>query len=228
MHVFRFTGALALSFAFIPGAGAQGLVVPATEKKIDALLAQMTLEEKAGQLNQYSSAFDVTGPAPSAGAQKVMYDQVRQGLVGSVLNVTGAEATRKMQQLAVENSRLKIPMIFGLDVIHGYRTMFPVPLGEAASWDVAAIEQSARVGAAAADHIRNFDGFRSRRASALSRSYLGRLRNACLCTALDRCGTRLLRRRHRSFRYHPRLRRRFQWPFYAVNLRFADQRTLPQ
>ena len=147
MHVVGFTGALALSLAFIPGAGAQGLVVPATEKKIDALLAQMTLEEKVGQLNQYSSAFDVTGPPPSAGAQKVMYDQVRQGRVGSILNVTGAEATRKMQQLAVENTRLKIPMIFGLDVIHGYRTIFPVPLGEAASFDVAAIEQSARVGA---------------------------------------------------------------------------------
>ena len=147
MHLLRFTGALALSLAFIPGAGAQGLVNPATEKKIDALLAQMTLEEKVGQLNQYSSAFDVTGPAPSAGAQKVMYDQIRQGLVGSVLNVTGAEATRKMQQLAVENGRLKIPMIFGLDVIHGYRTMFPTPLGEAASWDMAAIEASARIGA---------------------------------------------------------------------------------
>ena len=147
MHVVRFAGALALSLAFIPGAGAQGLVNPATEKKIDALLAQMTIEEKVGQLNQYSSAFDVTGPAPSAGNQKVMYDQIRQGLVGSVLNVTGAEATRKMQQLAVENSRLKIPMIFGLDVIHGYRTMFPVPLGETASWDPAAIELSARIAA---------------------------------------------------------------------------------
>jgi beta-glucosidase len=107
----------------------------------------MTLEEKVGQLNQYSSAIDVTGPPPSAGYQKVMYDQIRQGLVGSVFNVTGAEATRKMQQLAVEGSRLKIPMIFGLDVIHGYRTQFPVPLGEAASWDLAAIEQSARIGA---------------------------------------------------------------------------------
>ena len=65
-------GALALSSFLIPGAGAQGLVDPATEQKIDALLAKMTLEEKVGQLNQYSSAFDVTGPAPSAGAQKVM------------------------------------------------------------------------------------------------------------------------------------------------------------
>ncbi len=147
MHGTRTFGALALSLAFIPGAGAQGLVNPATEKKIDALLAQMTLEEKVGQLNQYSSAFDVTGPAPSEGHQKVMYDQIRQGLVGSLLNVTGAEATRKAQQMAVEGSRLKIPMMFGLDVIHGYRTIFPTPLGEAASWDLAAIEQSARIAA---------------------------------------------------------------------------------
>jgi beta-glucosidase len=147
MHGTRTFGALALSLAFIPGAGAQGLVNPATEKKIDALLAQMTLEEKVGQLNQYSSAFDVTGPPPSAGHQKVLYDQIRQGLVGSMLNVTGAEATRKAQQMVVEGTRLKIPMIFGLDVIHGYRTMFPTPLGETASWDMAAIEQSARIGA---------------------------------------------------------------------------------
>lgn len=150
MKALRILGALALVLMVVAGAGAQGLVNPATEKRIDALLAQMTLEEKVGQLNQYSSAFDVTGPPPSAGHQKVMYDQVRHGLVGSVLNVTGAEATRKMQELAVANSRLRIPMIFGLDVVHGYRTIFPLPLGEAASWDMAAIETSARVSAAEA------------------------------------------------------------------------------
>src|SRR4030042_787456 len=147
MQVLRFTGALALSLAFVPGAGAQSLVNPATEKKIDALLAQMTLEEKVGQLNQYSSGLDLTGPAASPGNQKAGFDQIRTGLVGSLLNVTGAEATRKAQQLAVENTRLKIPMIFGLDVIHGYRTMFPTPLGETASWDGAAIEQAARIAA---------------------------------------------------------------------------------
>jgi len=129
------------------GSGAQALADPRTEKKIDALLSQMTLEEKVGQLNQYSSPFDVTGPAPSAGAQKLAYEQIRKGLVGSMLNITGAEATRKAQQLAVENSRLKIPMIFGYDVIHGYKTIFPIPLGEAASWDPAAVERSARVAA---------------------------------------------------------------------------------
>ena len=137
-----------LALALVPrGAGAQALADPRTEKKIDALLSQMTLEEKVGQLNQYSSPFDVTGPAPSAGAQKLAYEQIRKGLVGSMLNIIGAEATRKAQQLAVENSRLKIPMIFGYDVIHGYKTIFPIPLGEAASWDPAAVERSARVAA---------------------------------------------------------------------------------
>ena len=137
-----------LLVALVPReAGAQSLVNPATEKKIDALLAQMTLDEKVGQLNQYSSPFDMTGPPPGAGAQKAAYDQIRAGLVGSMLNVTGAEATRKAQQLAVENSRLKIPMIFGYDVIHGYQTVFPIPLGEAASWDPASVERSARVAA---------------------------------------------------------------------------------
>jgi beta-glucosidase len=75
------------------------------------------------------------------------YEQIRGGLVGSLINVVGADATRKAQQLAVDGSRLKIPVLFGLDVIHGYRTMFPVPLAEAASWDTAAIERSARVSA---------------------------------------------------------------------------------
>jgi len=126
---------------------AQGLVNPETEKKIDALLAKMTLEEKAGQLNQYASGLDLTGPAPTTGTEKERYDQVKSGLIGSMLNVLGAEATRKAQQLAVENSRLKIPMLFGYDVIHGYRTMFPIPLAEAASFDLAAIEQSARIAA---------------------------------------------------------------------------------
>jgi beta-glucosidase len=142
-----------LGVALAPGApvaqtpAGQALVNPATEKRIDALLAQMTLEEKVGQLNQYSSPFDVTGPPPSQGAQAEAYQQVRSGLVGSMLNVNGAVATRRAQQLAVENSRLKIPMLFGYDVIHGYKTIFPVPLGEAASWDPAAVERSARVAA---------------------------------------------------------------------------------
>ena len=139
---------VASALVLVAGAArGQSLVDPATEKKIDDLLAKMTLEEKVGQLNQYSSPFDVTGPPPGAGAQKAAYEQIRAGLVGSMLNVNGAEATRKAQQLAVENSRLKIPLIFGYDVIHGYKTIFPIPLAEAASWDPAAVERSARVAA---------------------------------------------------------------------------------
>lgn len=130
-----------------PPSGTAYLVSPATEKKIDLLLAKMTLEEKVGQLNQYSNPLDLTGPAAAAGAQKRAYDEIRTGLVGSMLNVNGAEATRKAQELALSGSRLKIPMIFGYDVIHGYKTIFPIPLAEAASFDPAAAELSARVAA---------------------------------------------------------------------------------
>jgi len=144
----RLSAGLVAVWALLPGRlVAQGLVDAAVEKKIDALLARMTLEEKVGQLNQYASNLDLTGPPPSAGEQKKVVDQIRAGQVGSLLNVVGAEATRKAQQLAVEGSRLKIPLIFGLDVIHGYRTIFPIPLGEAASFDLQAIERSAHVAA---------------------------------------------------------------------------------
>jgi beta-glucosidase len=139
--------AVLLALALAPRAGAQPLTDPQTEKKIDALLAQMTLAEKVGQLNQYSNPLDLTGPAAGPGQQKAAYEQIRSGLVGSMLNVNGAAATRKAQELALSGSRLKIPMIFGYDVIHGYKTIFPIPLGEAASWDPAAAEQSARVAA---------------------------------------------------------------------------------
>ncbi|MBX2926603.1 MAG: beta-glucosidase BglX [Saprospiraceae bacterium] len=118
-----------------------------TEAKIEALLRKMTLEEKIGQLNQYSSFWEVTGPAPQGGNQQKRYEQLRNGLVGSMLNVTGAEATREVQRIVMENSRLKIPLLIGYDVIHGYKTMFPIPLGEAASWDLNLMEQTARIAA---------------------------------------------------------------------------------
>jgi len=117
------------------------------EARIDALLGQMTLEEKVGQMNQYSSFHDLTGPAPEEERARARLDDLKSGRVGSMLNVLGAEATRAAQKEAVEGSRLGIPVIFGYDVIHGYRTIFPVPLGEAASWDLEAIEGSARVAA---------------------------------------------------------------------------------
>ncbi len=131
----------------LPG---QSLVDPAIERRIDELLKQMTLDEKVGQLNLYSSTFDVTGPPPAAGANERRYQDIRSGLVGGMLNVTGAEATRRAQQLAVDNSRLGIPLIFGFDVIHGYRTMLPIPLADAASWDLEAVNAAARVAAAEA------------------------------------------------------------------------------
>ena len=111
---------------------------PAAEPKIDSLLARMTLEEKLGQLNQLS-----VDNQPNA----EQLDLVRKGLVGSFLNLTGAAATRDAQHVAVTESRLHIPLIFGHDVIHGYRTIFPIPLGEAASWDPEGVEAAARVAA---------------------------------------------------------------------------------
>ena len=117
------------------------------ESKIENLLKQMTLEEKVGQMNQYNGFYDVTGPAPSAGDAKNKYDHIKRGWVGSMLNVRGAGEVRKMQSLAVDSSRLGIPMIFGFDVIHGHKTLSPIPLAEAASWDLKAIEKSARIAA---------------------------------------------------------------------------------
>lgn len=114
---------------------------------IDDLLAQMTVLEKIGQLNQYSSFFDVTGPAPNKGEDSLKYAQIKQGLVGSVLNVSGVQEVRAMQKLAVENSRLKIPLIFALDVIHGFKTITPIPLAESASWNLDLIKKSATMAA---------------------------------------------------------------------------------
>jgi beta-glucosidase len=143
---------LALIFCFAPwfpnASFASGVYLdPAIEKRIDELLEKMTLEEKIGQLNQYSSRYDLTGPKPEEGRELELYDDLVNGRVGSMLNVLGAEATLATQKLVVENTRLGIPLIFGYDVIHGYRTMFPVPLAETASWDLEAIETSARIAA---------------------------------------------------------------------------------
>jgi len=112
------------------------------DQKVDELMAKMTLEEKVGQLNQYSSSW-ATGPVSPEGNKM---QEVQDGKVGSLLNVKGVEKTRAIQEIAMK-SRLKIPLIFGLDVIHGYKTTFPIPLAEAASWDLGAMEQSARVAA---------------------------------------------------------------------------------
>lgn len=117
------------------------------DQKVSDLLAKMTLDEKIGQMNQYSSFFDVTGPAPKEGDEQIRYQHIKDGMVGSILNARGAKEVRELQKLAVENSRHGIPLIFGYDVIHGYKTTAPIPLAEAASWDLEAIENSARLAA---------------------------------------------------------------------------------
>ena len=119
----------------------------AISQKVEDLLSKMTLQEKIGQMNQYTGFYDPTGPAPDGGYQKDRYEHVKTGMVGSMLNVRGADQVREMQELAVENSRLGIPLIFGFDVIHGFKTTAPIPLAEAASWDMEAIEKAAKVGA---------------------------------------------------------------------------------
>ncbi len=123
------------------------------DTKVESLLKKMTLDEKVGQMNQYSSFWEVTGPVPQDGGAKEKYDHLRSGLVGSMLSVRGAKNVREFQRVAVEESRLGIPLIFGLDVIHGHKTLAPIPLAEAASWDLAAIEKSARVAATEASAV---------------------------------------------------------------------------
>ena len=113
-------------------------------KKVDSVLALMTLDEKIGQLNQFSGDGELTGPIA---LRPDLLQSIRDGKVGSMLNINGADYTRKIQKIAVEGSRLKIPLIFGYDVIHGYKTIFPVPLGESASWDLEAVEEDARIAA---------------------------------------------------------------------------------
>ncbi len=116
---------------------------PTIGQRVDELLSRMTLEEKVGQLNQYSGDNTVTGPL-TINPNKT--DEIKSGKIGSMINILGAEYTRQYQDLAMQ-SRLRIPLLFGLDVVHGYKTTFPIPLAEAASWDLPAIERSARVAA---------------------------------------------------------------------------------
>lgn len=120
---------------------------------IENLLSKMTLEEKVGQMNQYNGFWEVTGPVPKEGNAKQKYEHLKMGLVGAVLNVKGTANVRKLQEIVVKESRLGIPLLFGFDVIHGLKTISPIPLGEAASWDLEAIEKSARVAAIEASAV---------------------------------------------------------------------------
>jgi beta-glucosidase len=127
-------------FLFYSFTSAQNKTV---EEKIDSVLSLMTIDEKVGQLVQYSGGWD-TGTQtvrPNEDHEKL----ISQGKVGSFLNVFGAEATKRLQKIALEQSRLKIPLIFGLDVIHGFRSIFPVPLAESCTWEPDLVERSARL-----------------------------------------------------------------------------------
>ncbi len=118
------------------------------DTKVQKLLKKMTLEEKIGQMVQLNGFWDFTGPAPKDGdGAKWKYDALKSGKVGSVLNVRGVKNVRQLQEMVVNESRLGIPLIFGFDVIHGHKTVFPIPLAESASWDLDAMENAARIAA---------------------------------------------------------------------------------
>lgn len=113
------------------------------DAKVDSLMSLMTLQEKIGQTVMYSGGWSVTGPVVSSNNQKF----IREGSVGAMLNVYSVKGTRDLQKMAVEETRLGIPLLFGYDVIHGFKTIFPINLGLAASWDLEDIEKGSRIAA---------------------------------------------------------------------------------
>ena len=139
MLLVRKLSALLVIFFYGVSAVPQQFIDKATEQRIDSLLKQMTVEEKVGQLVQLSGESNHSTPQ--------LNELIKQGKVGSVLNVVGAEETNAVQKIAVEQSRLKIPLIIGYDVIHGFRTIFPVPIASASSFDPEIVEQAQRVAA---------------------------------------------------------------------------------
>lgn len=113
------------------------------ERRVDSVLSLMTLEEKIGQMTQFSANWDITGP--------VMNDDfgpyLKKGLVGSIFNAVSVDGVRKLQEMALAESRLKIPVLFGYDVVHGYKTIFPMPLAESCSWDLELMRKTAAIAA---------------------------------------------------------------------------------
>ncbi|WP_461791298.1 glycoside hydrolase family 3 N-terminal domain-containing protein [Pedobacter sp.] len=132
-----------LAFGLLLISIANNVFAQNADKFVTDLMSKMTLEKKIGQLNQYSGEWANTGPVTKDGDKQ---GQIRRGQVGAMLNVTTVKQTTELQKMAME-SRLKIPLLFGQDVIHGYRINYPIPLAEAASWDMQAIEKSARYAA---------------------------------------------------------------------------------
>jgi beta-glucosidase len=131
------------SFYFLSFVGFLNAQRKTIDQRVDSVLKLMTLDEKVGQMNQYNGPWGATGPLTN---DDNLLGQIREGKVGSMLNVTGVARTKELQDLAMK-TRLKIPLLFGQDIIHGYRTTFPIPLAEAASWDMEVIEKSARIAA---------------------------------------------------------------------------------
>ena len=138
----RFLVILAVVFLFVitPASPSHSQGPKMSKSRINALLAKMTLAEKLGQLQQ----LDGEG---NGNFRPEHLELIRKGLLGSTLNVRGAERTNQLQRVAMEESRLKIPVLLGFDVIHGYRTIFPIPLAEASSWDPTLAERSASIAA---------------------------------------------------------------------------------
>ncbi len=119
----------------------------AKERFIGNLMKQMTIEEKVGQLNLLVGDLFYTGPTVGTVESDKFDERIRKGEITGLFNIYGAEYTAKLQKIAITESRLKIPLIFGADIIHGFKTIMPIPLAEAASWDLDAIEKSARIAA---------------------------------------------------------------------------------
>jgi len=117
--------------------------VKSIDQKVDSVMSLMTLVEKIGQMNQYNDDWTATGPVT---LDNTKAEQIRKGQLGSLLNCMGTKRVRSWQVIAMQ-SRMKIPLLFGQDVIHGYKTTFPIPLAEACSWDLDAMELSARTAA---------------------------------------------------------------------------------
>lgn len=137
------TGCIMALLAIVLIAPAQAQQTSAAKKQfITQLIQRMTLEEKIGQLNLLTSDMDVTGPFVRPGYKK----DIEAGLCGSIFNAYTPQYTRKLQEMAM-GTRLKIPLLFGYDVIHGHKTIFPIPLGEACTWDLGLLEKSARIAA---------------------------------------------------------------------------------
>ena len=146
MRIISISLLLAIVASCSPGKNGSGDHLDA---RVDSVLSLMTLEEKLGQLNLPSAGAFTTGAVESSDIAR----KIEEGKVGGLFNIKSVANVRAMQKIAVEKSRLKIPLLFGMDVIHGYESMFPIPLGISCTWDMELIQRSARIAATEASEI---------------------------------------------------------------------------